>query len=63
MKEMKCLDCEKMFKAENPQEMMKTMMPHYMSDHQDIMAGGTEEKKEVWMKKFHEEWKNTKEIE
>ena len=53
MKEMKCLDCEKTFRANSPEEMMKTMMPHYMSDHKDIMDKGTEETKGEWMKKFH----------
>ena len=62
MKEMKCLDCEKTFRAENPDEMMKTMMPHYMSDHKDIMAKGTEETKGEWMKKFHEDWEVAEEI-
>jgi len=62
MKEMKCLDCEKTFKAESPEEMMKTMMPHYMSDHEDIMKAGTEETKKVWMEKFNKEWEEAKEV-
>jgi len=61
MKKMKCLDCDKTFEAETPEEMMKTMMPHYMEDHKDIMEKGTEETKKVWMKKFHEEWEKAEE--
>jgi len=61
MKEMKCPDCEKTFEAETSDEMMKAMMPHYMSDHKEIMEAGTEESKEAWMKKFHEDWKEAKE--
>ena len=47
---MKCLDCEKTFKAETSDEMLKIMHPHYMSDHKDITEKGTEEDK-----KEHEE--------
>ena len=63
MKEMKCLDCEKTFKAETSEEMMKTMMTHYMSDHKDIMEQGTEETKKVWMEKFNKDWEEAKEVE
>ena len=63
MKKMKCLDCEKTFKANSSDEMMKVMMPHYMSDHKEIMAKGTKETKKVWMEKFHEDWKEAKEVE
>jgi len=63
MKEMKCLDCEKTFKAETSKEMMDTMMPHYMEDHKDIMAEGTEETKKVWMEKFNKDWEEAKEVE
>ena len=59
---MKCLDCEKTFKANSSDEMMKGMMPHYMSDHKDLMAEGTEEKKKVWMGKFNKDWEEAKEI-
>ena len=63
MKEMKCLDCDNTFKANSSDEMMKVMMPHYMSDHKDIMESGTEEKKKVWMEKFHKDWEEAKEVE
>ena len=48
MKEMKCLDCEKTFKANSSEEMMNEMMPHYMEDHAEMMKSGTEEDKKIW---------------
>jgi len=63
MKEMKCLDCEKTFKAQTSGEMMQTMMPHYMADHADLMKEGTEEKKKVWFEKFNKNWEEAKEVE
>jgi len=62
MKEIKCLDCNETFKGNSPEEVMKAMMPHYMSDHKDVMANGTEESKAVWMKKFSEDWEAAEEI-
>jgi len=62
MKEMKCLDCDETFKAESSEEMMKAMMPHYMSDHKELMAKGTEEDKKVWMGKFNKNWEEAEEI-
>ena len=62
MKEMKCLDCEKTFKAETSDEMIKTMMPHYAEDHAEMIKEGTEEKRAIWMKKFQEEWEKAEEV-
>lgn len=62
MKEMKCLDCDEKFKANSPDEMMQTMMPHYKEAHAEMMAKGTEESKAVWMKKFHEDWEASEEV-
>jgi len=62
MKEMKCLDCNKTFMAENPGKMMETMMPHYMSDHKEIMEGKSTETREQWMARFSKEWKKAKEV-
>lgn len=59
---MKCLDCEKTFQAETPDDMMKAMMPHYMADHKDIMDAGTDETKKEWMEKFSKEWAEAKEV-
>ena len=41
--------------------MMKTMMPHYMKKHADMMKGQNEETKEEWMQQFNKEWKAAKE--
>jgi len=62
MKEMKCLDCEETFKGETPKEVMDRMHPHYMSDHQDIMKEGTDEKMKAWMEKFNKNWEEAEEI-
>jgi len=63
MKEMKCLDCEKSFKAETSDEMMQTMMPHYKEDHAEMMEKGDEESRKVWFEKFNKDWEEAKEIE
>lgn len=62
MKQMKCLDCDETFKAETPEEMIQTMMPHYMSDHEDMMKRQNEETKEEWMKRFNKEWEEAEEV-
>jgi uncharacterized protein with PIN domain len=61
MKKIKCLDCEKVFEAETEEEAMQKMHPHYMEDHKDVMAEGTEEKKKAWMEKFYKNWEEAKE--
>jgi len=48
--------------AENPGKMMETMMPHYMSDHKEIMEGKSTETREQWMARFSKEWKKAKEV-
>ena len=63
MKEMKCIDCDEKFSTETKDEMMQKMMPHYKSDHKDIMESGTKEGKEEWMKKFGEAWDKAEEKE
>ena len=62
MKEMSCLDCEEKFQAESPNEMMQTMLPHYMEKHKEIMETNTEESKNEWMDRFHKEWEQAEEI-
>lgn len=56
MKTITCLDCEQQFSGESPEEVMQTMMPHYMSDHKDVMDAGNEEKKKVWFAEFNRRW-------
>jgi len=62
MKEMRCLECDEKFKAENPEAMMQAMMPHYMEKHAEIMKDGTEEGKKKWMEKFNKAWEEAEEI-
>ena len=62
MKQMKCLDCDKTFQAETSDEMLQTMMPHYMSDHKEMMEkGGSDEEKKAWFARFHKEWEKAEE--
>ena len=62
MKEMKCLDCEKKFKAESSDGMMQAMMPHYKEDHAEMMASGTEESRKEWFERFGQEWEGASEV-
>lgn len=32
------------------------MMPHYMSDHKDVMEAGNEEKKKAWFEELNRRW-------
>ncbi len=63
MKKFKCYDCDKVFEAESSKEMLNLLYPHYMSEHEDIIKGGSEEEKNAWMEKFNKDWEETKEIE
>ena len=58
---MKCLDCDKKFKADSSDEMMQTMMPHYQEDHKKMMEEGTEESKKDWFERFNKDWEEAKE--
>ena len=62
MKKFKCPDCEKVFEAETSKDMLNLLLPHYMSEHQDVMKGGTDEKMKDWMEKFHKDWEEAEEI-
>jgi len=63
MKEFKCYDCDKVFESESSKEMLILLYTHYMSEHEDIIKGGSEEEKTAWMEKFNKDWGETKEIE
>jgi len=63
MKEIKCLDCEETFKAESSDDAMQQMMPHYKSEHAEMMEKGTEEDRKVWFEKFNKDWEEAKEVE
>ena len=62
MKKFKCIDCDETFEGETPDETMKLMMPHYMSEHKEIMDAGTEESKKIWMEKFYKAWEETADL-
>lgn len=62
MKRIKCLDCDEMFEVEAENTAMQTMTPHYIQAHQEMMQGQTEETKEDWMKRLHEEWESAEDI-
>lgn len=52
MKTITCLDCQEQFQGETKEEIMNAMMPHYMSEHKDVMEAGNEEKKKEWFAEF-----------
>ncbi len=56
MKTITCIDCEEQFSGETPEAIMQAMMPHYMSDHKDVMERGTEEGKKEWFAEFNKRW-------
>ncbi len=56
MKTIMCIDCEKQFTGETPEDVMKAMMPHYMSDHKEVMDKGNEEERTKWMAEFNKRW-------
>ena len=62
MRKFKCLDCDKTFESETSKEMLNILYPHYMSEHQDVMKGGTDEKMKAWMEKFNKNWEEAEEI-
>ena len=53
---MKCLDCDKEFRAETSEDALSYMHPHYMEAHKEVMAEATDEKKKAWMETFHKAW-------
>ena len=56
MKTITCLDCEQQFSGDTPEEVMEAMMPHYLTDHADIMDAGTEELRDGWFVEFNRRW-------
>ena len=64
MKKFKCYDCDETFESKTSEEMLKLLMPHYMSEHTEIIneEDPTGEKKEAWMKKFNEDWEAVEEV-
>ena len=56
MVKLQCLDCDEVFEANTKDEMLTTMLPHYIDKHHTIMDNLTEESKEEWMQRFHKNW-------
>ena len=56
MKKITCLDCDEQFEGESKEAVMQAMMPHYMSDHKDVMEAGNEEKKKAWFEELNRRW-------
>lgn len=62
MKKITCIDCDKVFEIETKVEGMKAMMPHYMDDHKEVMAAGTEESKKAWFAEYDKRWEEAVEL-
>ena len=58
MKTITCIDCEEQFSGGSVDEVMKNMHPHYMEQHQDVMADATPEKRDAWMKELNQRFEN-----
>ena len=56
MKTITCVDCEMQFEGETKEDVMKAMMPHYGTDHKEMMERGTEEGKKAWFAEFNKRW-------
>lgn len=63
MKKMKCPDCdpsiETYYEGGSAEEVMKTMYPHYVEEHQAMIASADPEKMQVWMAKFKADFEAT----
>lgn len=62
MKKITCIDCDQQFGGETREGVMQAMMPHYMSDHKDVMAQANEEKKKVWFAELDKRWNEAEEV-
>ena len=56
MKTITCIDCDQQFSGETPDAVMTAMLPHYMSDHKDIMQTNTPDSKKEWFAEFNKRW-------
>ncbi len=56
MKTITCLDCEEQFSGNLPEEVMESMMIHYMEDHHDLLDPEAEEPRDGWFVEFNERW-------
>jgi len=60
MKEVKCLDCEIVFKDEQEMDMLVQMQKHYYAKHNEIITKVSEEGKVAWMIEFTKRWNTAK---
>ncbi len=56
MKQVQCLDCEKIFENEVEMNMLLDMQKHYLADHNEIITGVDEAGKVAWMIEFTKRW-------
>jgi hypothetical protein len=56
MKTITCLDCERQFSGETPEDVMDDMMVHYMADHHDLLDHEREEPRAGWFMEFNQRW-------
>ena len=59
MKTITCLDCDRQFTGETPEEVMEAMMLHYLNDHHEMLEGETEEPRAGWFVEFNKRWDGT----
>jgi len=60
MKKFKCYDCDEFFEAMGSEETLKYLYSHYIENHNEILTGWDEGSKKLWMKRFYEDWAETK---
>jgi len=56
MKTITCLDCDQQFTGTVPEEVMESMMMHYMANHHDLLDPEVEEPRDGWFIEFNERW-------
>lgn len=56
MKTITCIDCEEQFSGHTPEEVQMAMLPHYKSNHTEIIGNANEEAKKVWFAEFNRRW-------
>ena len=54
MKTITCLDCDQRFSGETAEHVMEAMMPHYMTQHPDLMNESAEGLRDGWFVELNE---------
>ena len=53
MPQMVCMDCGAVsFEADSLPAMLVKMMPHYLAEHHDVIAGEVKQPRHTWMARF-----------